>query len=340
MAFLHSRKNKKYKKEPESYRATTSLGTLGVNASSAINPQYIYLLFPVGTMVSLLLLAHLFTFRASQRNHACENKYTLLSLLTDVWRILHRNFLSGQVSLAGEAPGPGDSLRGAARELQGITDRYQSSVLLLVSMFYVFLQTFSIPGTILLNALIGTLLAPALMPALLLSVLLGTCGAFCSFSLSKGVGTTLVSCLDKQLLKGKGIYRLHREVQKHRKEGDLFGYFLFLRLTPVLPNWLINLASPIAGVPVWIFTLATAIGITPQTFLAVRFGMFFGSSGRGEHCNDNDASHKKSVITVFDTCCIALIGIAILGVQYLLKRRFSRRTVDGNHENDDDQKKE
>jgi uncharacterized membrane protein YdjX (TVP38/TMEM64 family) len=35
---------------------------------------------------------------------------------------------------------------------------------------------------------------------------------------------------------------------------------LFVRISPLLPNWFVNVTSPIAGVPFPIFALATAIG--------------------------------------------------------------------------------
>ena len=43
---------------------------------------------------------------------------------------------------------------------------------------------------------------------------------------------------------------------------NLFFFLLFLRISPLLPNWLINLASPVVGVPFKYFLLATILGIT------------------------------------------------------------------------------
>jgi uncharacterized membrane protein YdjX (TVP38/TMEM64 family) len=42
---------------------------------------------------------------------------------------------------------------------------------------------------------------------------------------------------------------------------NLFFFMLFLRISPLLPNWLINLASPVVGVPFKQFFFATLIGI-------------------------------------------------------------------------------
>jgi uncharacterized membrane protein YdjX (TVP38/TMEM64 family) len=47
---------------------------------------------------------------------------------------------------------------------------------------------------------------------------------------------------------------------------DAFHYLLFLRLVPVFPFWLVNLAPALVGVRLGTFVLATAIGIIPGTF--------------------------------------------------------------------------
>ena len=51
------------------------------------------------------------------------------------------------------------------------------------------------------------------------------------------------------------------QVANHRE--DLFNYIMFLRITPFLPNWFINIASPIIGVPVWPFFAGTFVGRSP-----------------------------------------------------------------------------
>jgi uncharacterized membrane protein YdjX (TVP38/TMEM64 family) len=48
--------------------------------------------------------------------------------------------------------------------------------------------------------------------------------------------------------------------------ADAFHYLLFLRLVPVFPFWLVNLASALVGVRLGTFVLATALGIIPGTF--------------------------------------------------------------------------
>lgn len=48
---------------------------------------------------------------------------------------------------------------------------------------------------------------------------------------------------------------------------------LFLRLTPLVPNWFVNLASPIAGIPLPIFMIGTFIGLMPFNYIHVNTGL-------------------------------------------------------------------
>lgn len=59
------------------------------------------------------------------------------------------------------------------------------------------------------------------------------------------------------LLNNTGVLFLPQVIH-HRV--DLFNYIVFLRITPFLPNWFINLASPIIGVPMWPFFAGTFVG--------------------------------------------------------------------------------
>lgn len=58
------------------------------------------------------------------------------------------------------------------------------------------------------------------------------------------------------------------QIEKHR--ANLFNYLLFLRISPLLPNWFINLASPLLSVPFNLFFFGTLIGIMPGTFICVK----------------------------------------------------------------------
>jgi uncharacterized membrane protein YdjX (TVP38/TMEM64 family) len=60
---------------------------------------------------------------------------------------------------------------------------------------------------------------------------------------------------------GPWLSRLRQGFQE-----DAFNYLLFLRLVPIFPFWLVNLAPALLGVPLKTYALATVIGIIPGTF--------------------------------------------------------------------------
>lgn len=55
---------------------------------------------------------------------------------------------------------------------------------------------------------------------------------------------------------------------------------LFLRITPLLPNWLINLTSPIVGVPFKHFFFATFFGLLPANIFHVNMGQSISTMKR------------------------------------------------------------
>ncbi len=55
-----------------------------------------------------------------------------------------------------------------------------------------------------------------------------------------------------------------------------FSYLLFLRLVPLFPFFLVNLAPAFTSIPVSTYVLATLIGIIPATFVYVNLGEALG----------------------------------------------------------------
>ncbi|EGC32247.1 hypothetical protein DICPUDRAFT_81895 [Dictyostelium purpureum] len=119
-------------------------------------------------------------------------------------------------------------------------------------VIYTFLQAFSIPGSVFLSFLSGGLFGLKVQPL--------------SYLISYYIGRNMVRRLFPDKLK------LFSESISQRRD-NLFNYIIFLRITPFLPNWFINLASPLLDVPISTFAIGTFIGIMPATFLAVKAGI-------------------------------------------------------------------
>ncbi|PIK46795.1 putative transmembrane protein [Apostichopus japonicus] len=125
------------------------------------------------------------------------------------------------------------------------------------------LQTFAIPGSISLSILSGFLFRFPL--ALFLVCLCSAAGASNCYLLSHLVGVKLVKkYIPERVEKWSGAIARHRE--------HLLNYIIFLRITPFLPNWFINITSPVLQVPLWPFFLGTFLGVAPPSFVAIQAG--------------------------------------------------------------------
>lgn len=191
------------------------------------------------------------------------------------------------------------------RQVQRIARDRKAAVLVLISVLYLVLQMCCIPGTVVLNAAVGAILGT--LAGVPYCALLGTMGASLCYIVSRTFGASLVSAADARLMSGQGLPRIRSQVLRYR--SDIFVFLLFLRLTPILPNWLVNLASPVVGVPLYPFIGATFLGIIPQTYLTVRFGALAHTSHQ-----------SQSIVSVWDTLLLAVVGGAFLAGSTLKKR--------------------
>ena len=88
------------------------------------------------------------------------------------------------------------------------------------------------------------------------SVIGATLGAAVVFLAAKSALSDLVAAKA-----GPWLERFRQGFQE-----DAFHYLLFLRLVPIFPFWLVNLAPALLGVSFTTYLAATAIGIIPGTF--------------------------------------------------------------------------
>ncbi|KAK4296622.1 hypothetical protein Pmani_030897 [Petrolisthes manimaculis] len=156
-----------------------------------------------------------------------------------------------------------DDAKNLGRVLSHYKDRYYPEVLLAVFVTYIFLQTFAVPGSIFLSILSGFLFRWEV--ALTLICFCSATGASFCYLLSYLVGRPIVL---KYLPDRTRAWQ-----QKVEKQGgNLLFYIIFLRITPFLPNWFINITSPVINVPLWPFWLGTFLGVAPPSVLAVQAG--------------------------------------------------------------------
>lgn len=129
-----------------------------------------------------------------------------------------------------------------------------------VFLIYSGVVALSIPGGLFLTLVCGFLFGPMLGSCL--AILSATTGASLLFLIARtSIGDSL---------RAKAGPRLARIADGFR--ADAFSYLLFLRLVPIAPFWLVNLAPALIGIPLRTFVLATVIGITPATSVFATIG--------------------------------------------------------------------
>ena len=98
--------------------------------------------------------------------------------------------------------------------------------------------------------------------------------------------------------------KMRRKVEEHRKH--LINYILFVRITPFMPNWFVNLAAPTVGVPLAPFFLGTMIGIIPNTLVAVNFGLAL------HEITDLSTASPANLFSPSLTLVLLLFGLLVL----------------------------
>ncbi|KAJ8406431.1 hypothetical protein AAFF_G00300050 [Aldrovandia affinis] len=182
-----------------------------------------------------------------------------------VMYLVYRNFpdLNDDEKDKVKIPKDMDDAKALGTVLSKYKDTYYTQVLLAYFATYIFLQTFAIPGSIFLSILSGYLYPFPL--ALFLVCLCSGLGASFCYMLSYLVGRPVVY---KYLT--EKAQKWSQQVDRHREH--LINYIIFLRITPFLPNWFINITSPVINVPLGVFFLGTFLGVAPPSFVAINAG--------------------------------------------------------------------
>jgi len=136
---------------------------------------------------------------------------------------------------------------------------------------YLGMQSVSIPGTLWLSVLCGAVFPP--VQAQLIIAFSATVGSCIAFLLVKNLARPVVSACFPRV-----VASVHAGVDSNREH--LQWYMLFLRVTPLFPNWAVTLCSPIVGVPLRVFFIATAVGLIPANYMHVQVGATLARLGK------------------------------------------------------------
>jgi uncharacterized membrane protein YdjX (TVP38/TMEM64 family) len=104
------------------------------------------------------------------------------------------------------------------------------------------------------------------------------------------------------------------EAVRTRLARDGFLYLLALRLLPVVPFWLVNLAAAVVGIRLRVFVPATLVGIAPATFVFSSIGAGAGGLLANGRMPDLSALLSPQIL-------LPLLGLAALSLLPALLRR-------------------
>ncbi|VDK87793.1 unnamed protein product [Litomosoides sigmodontis] len=141
-------------------------------------------------------------------------------------------------------------------------DKHYYTVLFGISIVYIMLQSLAIPGSIFLTVLSGYLFSFPV--ALSLVCMCSACGAQMCYFFALLFGRERIMAFAPEK-----ISKWKNEISDF---DSLFYFIIFLRITPILPNWLINLAAPIFNVPVSAFFFGTFLGVAPPSCIYIQAG--------------------------------------------------------------------
>ena len=148
--------------------------------------------------------------------------------------------------------------------LLAFTDAHFVAALAIAFLVYAGQVAFSLPGSLVLSLTVGFVFGRWVGTALVV--------------VAATLGATLVFLAARYLFADAARRRMGALGEKINAgfTENAFSYLLFLRLVPLFPFFLVNLAPAFTTIPLRTYVLATAIGIIPGTFVFVNLGQALG----------------------------------------------------------------
>jgi len=157
-----------------------------------------------------------------------------------------------------------DAVKANRDALVAFADRHFAAALAVTFVVYAGAIALSLPGGLVLSLTVGFVFGRWVGTALVV--------------VAATLGATLVFLAARYLFAEAARKRLGALGEKINAgfTENAFSYLLFLRLVPLFPFFLVNLAPAFTSVPLRTYVLATLVGIIPGTFVYVNLGQALG----------------------------------------------------------------
>ena len=195
--------------------------------------------------------------------------------------------------------------------LIGWRDQHFALTVAVFVAVYILSVAFSLPGAVWLTIAGGFMFG--IVFGAVLVVLSATTGAMLIFLAARtALGDTL------RRAAGGSIARMEAGFRK----GEV-SYLLIMRLVPVVPFFVANIAPAFLGARTWTFAWTTLIGIIPGTIVYISIG-----AGLGEQLSRGEA---PDLGVIFEWHVLGpLLGLAVLASLPLLLRGRAPKDASGN----------
>ena len=203
-----------------------------------------------------------------------------------------------------------EALRTHEAALRTFIEAHRIVALLAFVLLYMVATATSLPGATILTLaggyLFGTWLGGG---ATVIGATLGAVIVF--FAVQTSLGAVLREKAEKSGGKLKAVI--------DGVEAGAFGYILTLRLVPLAPFWLVNVAAALAGAPLRAYAGATFLGIMPATFIYSGIGAGIGKVvARGQ---------APDLRVIFEPHILApLVALGVLSLAITLYQRLRARS--------------
>lgn len=186
---------------------------------------------------------------------------------------------------------------------RGLAAREPVVAVALYVAIYIVTVAFSVPGSVWLTIAGGLLFGT--IEGAALAVIAATCGAIPLFLAARYALAPMLERRARPLLARVGPIL----------ERDGFSGLLALRLLPVLPFWVLNLAPALVGMRLAPFAAATLIGIVPATLVFASIG-----AGLGDVLATGQAPDPSVIFSA--RVFLPLLGLALLSLLPIGWRRW------------------
>lgn len=203
-----------------------------------------------------------------------------------------------------------EALRDNRAFLTEWTAANRASAIFYYILLYILVVAFSLPGGAVMTIAGGFLFGPVF--GTLWTVIGATIGASLLFLAAK---TALGDILRAKA--GPAIRRMEAGFQE-----NALSYMFVLRLVPIFPFFLVNLAPAFLGVRLRTYMIATFLGIIPGTFVYALVGNGLGAIF--------DAGETPDLSIIFaPEILLPLVGLAALAMLPVLYKHFTGKTGTG-----------